>query len=219
MILDPFDPKVIASAKKNGIADSTIKAAQQSPTYKFVKEWGMALPLHPEFRTLPMLFYVPPLLPVMASLSGNDVESQKDTLNPISKFWERATKYDTSMDNIFGTIDDARMPLKYLANLFSNGDEELVKITLKKLMAVRLHRRDVTVGDLNKDMVAESLKEVGLDPEMADAVYYLTSLAKFDDRFVIPAAHREQAIEMAEFTGDRKGNAGFGFVEKPARGL
>ena len=166
-----------------------------------------------------MLFYVPPLLPVMASLSGNDVESQKDTLNPISKFWHRATKYDTSMDNIFGTIENARMPLKYLANLFSNGDEELVKTTLKKLMAVRLHRRDVTVGDLNKDMVAESLKEVGLDTEMADAVYYLTSLAKFDDRFVIPPAHREQAIEMTEFTGDRKGSSGFGFVDKPARGL
>ena len=59
----------------------------------------------------------------------------------------------------------------------------------------------------------------GFDAEMADAVYYLTSLAKFDDRFVIPPAHREQAIEMTEFTGDRKGSTGFGFVEKPARGL
>ena len=53
MILDPFDPKVIAAAKANGIADSTIEAAQYSPTYKFVKEWNLALPLHPEFRTLP----------------------------------------------------------------------------------------------------------------------------------------------------------------------
>lgn len=219
MILDPFDPNVIAASKKNGIADSTIKSAQQSPTYKFVKEWGMALPLHPEFRTLPMLFYVPPLLPVMASLSDHDVEAQKDTLNPISKFWDRATKYDTTTETIFGTVDDARMPLKYLANLFSAGDEELVKTTLKKLMAVRLHRRDVTVGDLNKNLVENSLKEVGLTTEMADAVYYLTSLAKFDDRFVIPPAHREQAIEMTEFTADRKGNAGFGFIEKPARGL
>ena len=219
IILDPNDPEVIEAAKANGIADSTIHSAQYSPVYKFVKEWGMALPLHPEFRTLPMLFYVPPLLPVMASLSSNDVESQKDTLNPISKFWSRATKYDTSMDDIFGTVDNARLPLKYLANLFSNGDEGLMKLTLKKLMVVRLHRRDVTVGDLNKKMVAESLKEVGFDTEMADAIYYLTSLAKFDDRFVIPAEHREQAIEMAEFTGDRKGSAGLGFIEKPARGL
>jgi nitrate reductase beta subunit len=51
-------------------------------------------------------------------------------------------------------------------------------------------------------------------------VYYLTSLAKFDDRFVIPAAHREHAIEMLEFTGDRKGSAGFGFKEETMqRGL
>ncbi len=69
--MDPFDREVIAAAKANGVPDSTIKAAQNSPTYKFVKEWGMALPLHPEFRTLPMLFYVPPLLPVMASVTAD----------------------------------------------------------------------------------------------------------------------------------------------------
>ena len=57
------------------------------------------------------------------------------------------------------------------------------------------------------------LRDVGYTTEMADDVYRLTSLAKFDDRFVIPAAHREQAIEMLEFTGDRKGSVGFGFKE------
>jgi nitrate reductase beta subunit len=46
-----------------GVHDSTITAAQNSPVYKFVKEWKIALPLHPEFRTLPNLFYVPPMLP------------------------------------------------------------------------------------------------------------------------------------------------------------
>ncbi|MDH3454493.1 MAG: nitrate reductase subunit beta, partial [Desulfuromonadales bacterium] len=66
IILDPFDPQVIADAKKSGVPAQVIKAAQKSPVYKFVKEWGIALPLHPEFRTLPMLFYVPPLLPVMS---------------------------------------------------------------------------------------------------------------------------------------------------------
>ena len=44
-------------------------------------------------------------------------------------------------------------------------------------------------------------------------------MAKFDDRFVIPASHREQAIEMLEFTGDVKGSVGFGFIEKLLRGL
>ena len=79
MLLDPFDPEVIEAAKENGVADSTIRAAQKSPVYKFVKEWGMALPLHAEFRTLPMLFYVPPLLPVMATLSSRKTGSPKSS--------------------------------------------------------------------------------------------------------------------------------------------
>ncbi len=219
MLLDPFDPKVIEAAKKNGVADSTIKAAQYSPVYKFVKEWKMALPLHPEFGTLPMLFYVPPLLPVMASLSDSNNEEQSKKLDPISKFWNDTWLYDTSTDELWGTIDQARFPLKYMANLFSAGDEGVIKEVLKKLMAVRIYRRYKTVGDIDEAKANGVLKDVGLTPESVDGIYYLTSLAKFDDRFVIPAAHREQAIEMMEFTGDAKGSMGFGFKEKPMRGL
>ena len=107
-----------------------------------------------------------------------------------------------------------------MASLFSAGDTDMIKARLMKLMAVRIHRRHVTVGDVSQEKAAQALAEVGLTAEMADDIYYLTALAKFDDRFVIPAAHREQAIEMMEFTGDKKGNAGFGFKEGTAeRGL
>jgi len=89
-----------------------------------------------------------------------------------------------------------------------------------KLMAVRIHRRHLTVGDVSKEKAQQALQTAGLTPEMADDIYYLTALPKFDDRFVIPPAHREQAIEMMEFTGDKKGNSGFGFKEGSAeRGL
>ena len=47
----------------------------------------------------------------------------------------------------------------------------------------------------------------------------LTSLATFEERFVIPPAHREESIEMLEATADAKGETGFGFKERPARGL
>ena len=57
------------------------------------------------------------------------------------------------------------------------------------------------------------MQDAELTAEMAEDIYYLTSLPKFDDRFVIPAAHREQAMEMMEFTGDKKGSTGFGFKE------
>lgn len=218
MILDPFNPAVIAAAQENGIADSTIKAAQASPTYKFVKKWGLALPLHPEFRTMPMLFYVPPLLPVMASIKEVNNQAQSEKMDPIAKNWNDNWLYDTSTDELWGTIEQARFPLQYLASLFSAGDEEKVKHILKKLMAVRIYRRSKTVGDIDENKVKKVMSDTNLTAEEAEEIYYLTSLAKFDDRFVIPAAHREQSIEMLEFTGDTKGSVGFGFKENPLRG-
>lgn len=65
LLLDPCDSKVVEAARSNGVPAQMLAAAQQSPVWKFVREWGLALPLHAEYRTLPMLFYVPPLLPVM----------------------------------------------------------------------------------------------------------------------------------------------------------
>jgi nitrate reductase beta subunit len=217
MILDPFDPEVIAAAKANGIADSTIHAAQYSPTYKYVKKWGLALPLHPEFRTLPMLFYVPPLLPVMASVKTVDNAAQSEKMHDIAKYWPDNWLYDTSTPELFQTISQARLPLKYLASMFAAGDTEEVKTRLLKLMAVRIHRRHVTVGDITAERAERALKEAGLTAAEADDIYYLSALAKFNDRFVVPAAHREQAIEMMEFTGDVKGNIGFGFKSDTAR--
>jgi len=219
ILVDPNDPEVIAAAIENGVADSTIKAAQQSPVYKFVKEWGLALPLHAEFRTLPMLFYVPPLLPVMASVGKSD-KKQADKMHNIAKYWDDDWLYDTSTDELWGGIEQSRFPMKYMANLFGAGDESKVVDRVKKLMAVRIYRRWKTVGDISEEKVKTVLKDTGLTAEKVDAIYYLTSLAKFDDRFVIPPAHREQAMEMLEFTGDKKGSTGFGLKEDTAqRGL
>jgi len=197
--LDPFDSEVIRAAKENGIADSTIDSAQKSPVYKFVKKWGLALPLHPEFRTIPNLFYVPPLLPTMA-------------------FVENGT-YETTSESFWGAIEKSRLPMKYLANLFSAGNEKTVEVVLKKLMAVRLHRRNETVSDLPENEVTDPMGEVSMDKDTADAIFRLTSLPLFTDRFVIPAAHREEAKEMLESTADVKGNHGFGFNDPPKRGL
>jgi len=195
--LNPNDPEVIRLARENGIADSTIEYAQKSPIWKFVKEWKIALPLHTEFRTLPNLFYVPPLLPT----TGNVTDG----------------KYSTTSETFWAGIDATRLPMKYLANLFSAGNVDTVKEVMKKLMAVRMHRRNVTVGDLPKDAIADALKEVNLSTEMADAIFRLTSLPKFEDRFVIPPAHREESIEMLKNTQDYKGSQGFGFNEEPDR--
>lgn len=198
--LDPFDERVIAAAKANGIADSTIRAAQQSPVYKFVKQWGIALPLHPEFRTVPNLFYVPPMLPAMASVDSDGV-------------------YDSTTKSLWGGVETSRLPMKYLASLFTAGDEERMRQVMRKLLAVKIHRRDATVGDLAKEEVEEAVRMGKTSAREADEIFRLTSLATFNERFVIPPAHREESIEMMEATADAKGETGFGFKMRPTRGL
>lgn len=188
--LNPFNEDIIRKAQKNGIADSTIEAAQKSPVYKFVKEWGLALPLHAEFRTLSNLFYVPSLLPVIGKMSD--------------------ATYESTSINLWGNIEETRLPLKYLANLFSVGDTNKIALVLRKLMTVRYHRRKVTVNDIDEKIVETAFSETGYNAETADAIYRLTSLVKYDERFVIPPAHREEAIEMLKSTDDHKGETGFG---------
>ena len=199
IVLDPFDPEVIDAARRNGIHDSVIESAQKSPVYKFVKVWKIALPPHIEFRTLPMLFYVPPMSPVMASKEGA-------TVNHVSQ-------------DLFHDIDQARVPMKFLANLFGAGHEAKVRYALRKQKAVRWYRRALTVGDVELPTAERMLREAECSVEEAEAIYRLTSLCTFEDRFVIPPSHREEALQMLEDPMEHRESAGFGFLEEPRRGL
>ncbi|MBW7938732.1 MAG: nitrate reductase subunit beta, partial [Candidatus Omnitrophica bacterium] len=199
LILDPFDPHVIEEARKNGIHDSVIQSAQNSPVYKFVKVWRLALPPHIEYRTMPMLFYVPPLAPVMST-------RQNEVLNSVS-------------EDLFHDIDDARVPLKFLANLFGGGQEGKVVYALRKQKAVRWYRRALTVGDVDRETAERMLREADCTAEEAEMIYQLTSLCTFEQRFVIPPMYREEAIEAMRDPLEAKQGAGFGFLSGPRRGL
>jgi nitrate reductase beta subunit len=200
MILDPNDPNVIKEARRNGVHDSVIEYAQRSPVYRFVKEWKMALPLHIEFRTLPMLFYVPPMSPVMAT-------KQNDTLCS-----------NSTEDDLFQDIEQARVPIAYLANLFGAGDGDLIRYTLKKQKSVRMYRRHLTVGDIDASSVDQALKEADCSREEAEAIYKLTSLSTFDERFVTPPANREEAISTVRDPLEQKHEVGFGILQRGKRG-
>jgi nitrate reductase / nitrite oxidoreductase, beta subunit len=161
-ILDPGDPAVVEAARRSGVPDAVLDSARRSPVYRFVKEWELALPLHPEFRTLPMLFYVPPLLPAMAH------------------------------DGFFTSLESSRLPVKFFASLFAAGNEAPVKAAYRKLMAVRVHRRAVKVGDLPAASAATALAEAGLGAADADAIHRLTALAGMSERIVVPPSMREE---------------------------
>lgn len=197
MIKDPFDESVIASAKGNGIPDSVIESAQRSPVYRFIKVYNLALPLHPEFRTIPMLFYVAPLLPVLSTKNGNGYEIE---------------------DRFFPDTESLRIPVKYFSSLFSAGNEQEIIDIYKKLIAVRIHKRASTVGDISPLQAKKALEEAGLSYEQAEEIFRLTSIPSASERFVIPTFMRETAIEVFEQTEKRKTEAGFGFIKRPQRG-
>ncbi len=201
IILDPSDPEVIAGARANGIAEATIESAQQSPVYQFVKEWQIALPLHSEFRTLPMLFYVPPMLPVLAA--------------PQNGYVEMSGMEGAGLAPLISRLENARVPLHYLASLFSAGNERIVEEVYRKLIAVRVHMRSKTVGDVPDGESEDALALGGISADVAEAIHRLTALPTFNQRFVIPPMAREVAVGETTDPFNHKPAAGFGQL-KPA---
>ncbi len=140
------------------------------------------------------------MLPAMAQVDGDGV-------------------YNTQSESFFAGIDQNRLPMKYLASLFSNGDTEAITNIYEKLLSVKLHRRNVTVGDLPEDQMKDLMNKSKVSADTANAIFRLTSLATYEERFVVPPAHREESIEMLEATADAKGEIGFGFIDRPKRGI
>jgi nitrate reductase / nitrite oxidoreductase, beta subunit len=161
LLLDPHDPEIAAEAARQGIAANWLEAAQRSPVYRLIKEWRIALPLHPEFRTLPMVWYVPPLSPVAPAVNEKGVGP---------------------------AIDALRIPVAYLANLLTAGDEAPVRLALKRLAALRVHMR---AERLKEAVDAAVLEDVGMSPQAAADMYRLLALAYYNERFVLPTAGRE----------------------------
>ncbi len=176
VFLDPHDPEVIREAEKAGIARDWIDAAQRSPIYALINTYKVALPLHPEYRTMPMVWYIPPLSPVVDVVAdtGEDAEDK---------------------GNLFAAIDALRIPVEYLAELFTAGDVVPVDAVLKKLAAMRCYMRDINMGREPDGSIPAA---VGMTEEDMYDMYRLLAIAKYDERYVIPPAHAEQAHSLEE---------------------
>jgi nitrate reductase beta subunit len=119
---------------------------------------------------MPMVWYVPPLSPVMGF-----VEGEGSLADP---------------DDVFPAIDELRIPIQYLANLLSAGDEEVVRRVLKRLAAMRGYMREKNLaGEGHADIAAS----VGMEPRSIEDMYRLLAIAKYEERYVIPLAHKELA--------------------------
>ena len=193
VFLDPNDPEVIAAARAEGIPEDWLEAARRSPVYRLIFDFGVALPLHPEFRTMPMVWYIPPLSPVVDALveTGHDGED---------------------VGNLFGAIDALRIPVEYLAELFTAGDVEPVRAVLRRLAAMRSYMRRINLGEEPDESIAET---VGMTGERIQEMYRLLAIAPYEERYVIPTAHAEQGARLEEtYLGgcslDHEGGPGMG---------
>jgi nitrate reductase beta subunit len=145
-------------------------------------DWCVALPLHPEYRTLPMVWYVPPLSPIQAAANAGQIGA-------------------------FGELPDVRslrIPVAYLANLLTAGDERPVVTALERMLAMRAYMRDRHVERRENAAV---LGQAGLTVAQVEEMYRYMAIANYEDRFVIPTTHRE----YAENAYDLRGGCGFSF--------
>ncbi|BBY96967.1 nitrate reductase subunit beta [Mycolicibacterium fallax] len=198
VLLDPHDAAVIEAAGRDGIPADWIAAAQASPIWKLIQEYRVALPLHPEYRTMPMVWYIPPLSPVVdvVSDSGNDGEDAR---------------------TLFAAIDKLRIPIGYLAELFTAGDVGPVDVALRRLAAMRSYMRGVNLDDERDERIAAA---VGMTGREVEEMYRLLAIAKYEDRYVIPTAHAEQAQQLEELACslDYDGGPGMGGMLGSASG-
>jgi nitrate reductase beta subunit len=129
-----------------------------------------------------MVWYVPPLSPIKSA-------AQKGLI--------------PSMDGM-PDVSSLRIPIRYLANLLTSGNEAPVRRALERMLAMRAYMRGKTVDGVPDEAAA---KRVGMTAREIEEMYQLMAIANYEDRFVIPTAHRE----VSEDAYDIRGGCGFSF--------
>lgn len=186
LFLNPYDESVVEQAQKDGISMEWIEAAQNSPVYKLAIEYKLAFPLHPEYRTMPMVWYCPPLSPIMSYFEG-----------------KTAMDANRNPDMIFPAIEEMRLPIQYLASLLTAGKTEPVKEALQRMAMMRSYMRAQVT---NKPFDEDKLQRLGLTERQTKDMYRLLAIAKHEDRFVIPTSHKEAYMD----TYHAQGSQGYG---------
>jgi nitrate reductase beta subunit len=190
LMLDPGDPEVQAQARADGIAEDWIEAAGRSPVYAMCKRWRIALPLHPEYRTLPMVWYVPPL-------------------SPVESLGESLVRDGGDAEPVFAAVEEMRIPVEYLASFLAAGDPEPVRRSLRRLVAMRRYMRGLNLDGEADDAIA---REVGMDPAELEEMFRQVAIGDYDERYVVPKRHGEAS--PTAFTD--QGSCGLSFAGPPS---
>ena len=181
LLLDPHEARVSAAAEKAGIPHEWLAAARRSPVYALAKELRVALPLHPEYRTLPMVWYVPPLSPVLDTLS--------------------AAGYDAhDPDEVFPKLGDLRVPLALPGQ--RAGRRRPSAGRGEPATSARHEDREAAPAAWPSGRGCRSPQRGRHEPRKVERLYRLLALAPHDERYVIPRARREQAAARPTQPGE-----------------
>jgi nitrate reductase beta subunit len=140
------------------------------------------IPLHPEYRTLPMVWYVPPLSPIQNAAEKGHIE----------------------FNGVIPDVRQLRIPIRYLANMLTAGEEAPVRRALDRMLTMRAFMRRKHVDGV---MDTELLDRVGMTVNTVEEMYRYMAIANYEDRFVIPTSHKE----YAESAFDMRASCGFSF--------
>jgi nitrate reductase beta subunit len=129
-----------------------------------------------------MVWYVPPLSPIQAKAEAGAI----------------------GMNGEIPDVSQLRIPLRYLANLLTAGEEFPIRRALERMLAMRAFMRKKHVDGALDPAI---LSRVELSVAQVDEMYRTLAIANYEDRFVIPTTHRE----YAENAFDLRSSCGFSF--------
>jgi nitrate reductase beta subunit len=174
IFLDPNDPEVIEQARIDGIPDSWMEAARNSPVYKMA--WNGRWPC----RCTPSTARCP-----WSGTCRRCRPSRPPPTRPCGRQWRHPRRVATAHSGaVPGQPADRRR-------------HRPVVRALERMLAMRAYQRDKHVEQRQNLAV---LKQAGLSMAEVEEMYHVMAIANYEDRFVIPA-HREYAENAFDMRG------------------
>ena len=156
-------PKVMAQARRRH-RRALAGGGQQSPVYKMAMDWKVAFPLHPEYRTLPMVWYVPPLSPIQSRGRRGQIGTWTATCPTSAR---------------------CAFPCRYLANLLTAGDEGRSCRRWNACWRCAPTCARKTVDGVDQRGAADGSAS---RPRRSRRCTGIMAIANYEDRFVIPTS-------------------------------